>query len=316
MTEKRHHGHEHPKVTTAPPACGSLCTGVKRQVKSDYIKDEHDGGSPNALVRRDAVHWGSGKVSGGREQAVVIRHLQHYPHKVQHTKDELHLVNGSPLHFNGSPSPKSSRLSALKRSSILANYNNPSTSKDALLPYLAHNLLFARFLGSFTNTKYRSESKKTGNMDAIVSTQRSHRISGEDELSRKSRHNHRRSHHHHHRHHRNGHKSDGELEKDRMRAKLRGGEKESAPAHMERCSSDHGKTKDRALERSRKVETDEEREERRRKRKERKEAEARMDVDLLLSDGRRGHRLHRREGEKKASSKEIRHESDNEGNSR
>lgn len=313
MTEKRHHSREHSKVTTTPPACGSLCTGVKRQEKSDYIKDEHDGGRPNALVRREhygAVRWGSGRVLGGREQAVVVRQLQHNPHKVQLTKDERHLVQESPRHFNGSPSPKSSRPSALKKSSILANYNNPSTPKDALLPYLVHNLLFARFLGSFTNTKYRSESKKTGNMDLTVSTHRSHRISGEDELSRRSRH-HRRQ----HRHSRNGHKSDGELEKDRLRAKIRGGEKESSPAHMERCSSDHGKMKDRVPERSRRAETDEEREERRRKRKERKEAEARPDLDLLLPDGR-GHRLHRREGEKKASPKEVRHESDNEGNLR
>ena len=285
MTEKRHHGgHEHHKVTTAPLACGSLCTGAKRQEIPDYIKDEHDGGRPNTLVRREpyaAVRWGAGKVLGGREQAVVIRQLQHNPHKgQQHTKDERHLVNEGPRHFNGSPSPKSSRPSALKKIPVLANYNNPSTSKDAPLPYLAHNLLFARFLRSFTNTKYQSESKKAGNMDAIVSTHRTHRISEEDELSRKSRHHHHRPHPHHHRHHRNGHKSDGELEKDRMRAKIRGGEKESALVNMERCSSDHGKMKDKASERNRRVETDEEREERRRKRKERKETEARLDIGL------------------------------------
>lgn len=292
---------------------------------SDCIRDELDGGRGNALLRREQ-HLGAGRHSGkvprGSEDAAVGRQPQNDPHNREHIRDEWCFADVGQYRFNTAPSP--SLTSVKRRNTVSAHNDYSSTSRDALLLYIARNLLLAKlapFLGSFTNSQSEFKVRnKTKTMDMIASY-RKHRTRAEEDDSA-------RRHRHHRRHHRNGHKSDGELEKERMRAKIRGGEKErTTSARMERSSSDRGKAKEKASvsasssERTKRVETDEEKEERRRRRRERKVAEltaglARSDTDPILSDNHKGHKSHRRDSERRPSRKENRYESDKEGNMR
>jgi len=324
MTDQRHHAHKHSKVTTAQQDSGSLCTCAYRTQRSDCIRDEFDGGRGNALVRGEQ-HPGarrhSGKVPGRREDA---RQLQNDPHNWKHMRDERCFAGVGQHRFNGGQSPPSlNPIFVKRRNTVSAHNNHNSVSRDALLPYIARNLLLAKlapFIESFTNTQSEFEvGSKTKTMDMIAPHKKHRTKTEEDESARRHR--------HHRRHHRNGHKSDGELEKERTRAKIRGVENErSIGAHMERSSSDRGKVKEKASasspEGTKRVETDEEKEERRRRRRERKEAEAfaaalaRLETDPILSDSCKGHRSHRRGSERRSSRKENRYESDRDGNLR
>lgn len=322
MTDKRHHDQRQPKVTTTQQDSGSLCTCAYRTQRSNCIRDELDGGREHAFVRGErhsGVRRGSGKVRSSSDNAAVVRQLQNDPHNNELMRDERRFATMDQARFNGALFPTPSRLSSVKRrNTTSAHVHFNPISRDALLPYIARNLLLAKLASCFGNTpitNYNIEAKTEINkMDMLVSHKKHRTRTEEDESQRKHR--------HHHRQHRNGHKSDGELEKERMRAKLRGGEKEkSTDTHMERSSSDQGKVKERSSERARRVETDEEREERRRRRRERKEAEtygtavARSETDPTISDSKKEHRSHKHETEteRRSSRKESRYESDREG---
>ncbi|KAI5794516.1 hypothetical protein DFH27DRAFT_115625 [Peziza echinospora] len=271
MAEKRHHEHKRPKVTTTqqdgmlPCICSNRIPGAKMS----SCRCEAEGVGSKETVRREG-HRGTGRVPSGTGGASAVRQQPHDPHQGDEQPQRL---SDMPSHFNAAAPPASIQGNNTE-ARVSSHVNSNPTLGDALLPYIARNTLLAKLAPFFASSIINSSH--TEKMEVAV-IEKKHR-SGV-----KSKHTSEESprRHRHHSHH--SHKSDGELEIERVKAKVRGDDR--LKEREVNSSSDRGKAerKHRRRERSslspvdkpKREETDLEKEERRRRRRER-----RLEVEL------------------------------------